>query len=303
VLDNPIVLEPDVVPRVWGGHRFSQEFGRTLGDEPVGESWEVHGNLNVPGSDLTLDQLVEKYGVDLVGQAVDPSDGFPLLTKWLDCKAWLSVQVHPDDTLAREFTGLHGARGKTEAWYVHRATKDAELIHGLSEQATLEELESAEGEDLVSLLNKVRPREGQLLFTPAGLVHALGPGNLIYEVQQSCDLTYRFYDWGRPREVHRDKALECVKRSVPESETSSTDRLTCRYFDIELLREAQSWTVSEQSFQILAATEGGSHLRWESGSMEFDPGQSVLLPAGLGEVELKGVVQEPVIRVKVPARL
>lgn len=284
-----------MVPRVWGGERLAEEFGRQLPPEPVGESWEIHGDLKVSGSDQTLDQLVKEQGTDLLGTGVDSSAGFPLLTKWLDCKAWLSVQVHPDDELAREFTGDPKARGKTEAWYVHKAGEEAELIHGLSEGAKPEELERAEGEDILPLLSRFRPQSGQMLFTPAGVVHALGPGNLIYEVQQSCDLTYRFYDWGRDREIHPEKAAQCVKRSRPTTGEVSRRSLSCAYFSMELVQGPVCWEVGAESFQIVAATTEGK-LEWDSGSTTLQAGQSVLLPAGLGFVE----VGSTFLRVGVP---
>ena len=194
MIDKPILLEPRVVPRVWGGRKLATEFGRDLGSEPVGESWEIHGELRVEGDSTTLDELVETHGQGLLGRGCDPEAGFPLLMKWLDCKAWLSVQVHPDDELAREFTASPQARGKTEAWYVHKAEPDAELIHGLADGVGPEQLKDTDGEQIVSLLKRVRPDQGQMLYTSAGVVHALGPGNLIYEVQQSCDISKWFCD-------------------------------------------------------------------------------------------------------------
>ena len=285
---EPIFLEAKMVPRVWGGERLAEEFGRELPSEPIGESWEIHGDLRVEGSDKTLDQLVREQGEALLGTRVDGSAGFPLLTKWLDCKAWLSVQVHPDDELAREFTGDPQARGKTEAWYVHKADENAELIHGLSEGVSPGQLEGAEGEAILPLLSRFRPHPGQLLFTAAGEVHALGPGNLIYEVQQSCDLTYRFYDWGRDREIHPDRAAQCVKRSRPTNGRVSERLLSCPYFQMELVQGPERWEVGPESFQILAATTE-VRLGWADGETTLRPGQSVLLPAGLGVVEVGGI--------------
>jgi mannose-6-phosphate isomerase len=288
VTNEPIFVEPRMVPRVWGGQRLAEEFGRELPDEAVGESWEIHGDLKVSGTDRTLDQLVEEFGQELLGSRVSAAAGFPLLTKWLDCRAWLSVQVHPDDALAREFTGDSKARGKTEAWYVHKASDDAELIHGLREGVKPAEVGGLDDEAILGLLRRIRPTEGQMLFTPAGQVHALGPGNLIYEVQQSCDLTYRFYDWGRDREIHPEKASECVKRSVPTSATVSPNSLQCEYFRMELFQGREQWEVSSDSFQIVATTTE-SKLSWANGSRQLSAGQSVLLPAGLGQVKLEGV--------------
>jgi len=287
VIKEPLFVEAKLEPRVWGGRRLAGAFGRELPDGPVGESWEIHGDLRVIGLDRTLDQLVEELGSALVGTRVDSSAGFPLLTKWLDCQAWLSVQVHPDDDLAREFTGDPRARGKTEAWYVHQAGDEAELIHGLAADVEAEQLRMARGEAILPLLSRFVPRAGQLLFTPAGQVHALGPGTLIYEVQQSCDLTYRFYDWGRDRELHLEKAVDCVLRSELVSSTISERSLSCPYFCMELVEGPLKWEVPPESFQILAATVD-SELEWSGGSTLLRAGQSVLLPAGLGQVEAEG---------------
>ena len=297
---QPLFLEPRIVPRVWGGDRLAAEFGRTLPDEAVGESWEVHGELRVLGTQESLDQMVNRLGQDLLGTRVDPAAGFPLLTKWLDCRDWLSVQVHPDDDLAREFTGDPEARGKTEAWYVHRASEEAELIHGLAEGVKAEQLSVAQGEEFLPLLRRFHPHPGQLLFTAAGVVHALGPGALIFEVQQSCDMTYRFYDWGREREIHPERAAECVKRSKPTEAELADDRITCPFFDFEVLRALEAWEVGEESFQILATTQTGARLAWKDGEASLGAGQSVLLPAGLGAVELQGEMKEPCLRVRVP---
>ena len=277
-----------MVSRVWGGRRLADEFEREISsEEPIGESWEIHGELTVAGTDTTLDQLVCDYGQSLLGSKVDGSAGFPLLTKWLDCKAWLSVQVHPDDALAREFTKEPKARGKTEAWYVHRVYDEAELIHDLKDGVTAEQLSAAKGEQVLPLLARFKPRQGQLLFTPAGVIHALGPGNLIYEVQQSCDITYRIYDWGRDREIHPELSIECAKRARRTPSEVKPDSLSCEFFEMALIEGPHRWEVTAESFQIVATTED-STLRWSDGTVLLKAGQSVLLPAGLGSVELDG---------------
>ena len=301
MLDAPVFLEPRIVPRVWGGDRLASEFGREIGSEPVGESWEVHGDLKVKGTDKTLDQLTAVHGDHLVGRSIDPSEGFPLLTKWLDCRAWLSVQVHPDDLLAREFTGNPEARGKTEAWYVHRTADDSELIHGLADGVLPKELSGVKGEAVLPLLNKIKPEQGSLLHTPAGVVHALGPGNFIYEVQQSCDLTYRFFDWGRDREIHVDKFLKCLKDAQSGFGVAMSDKLICPFFEMELIREKRDWRVSHHSFEILAATSEQVELSWDGGSATLEPGCSVVLPAILGKVSVAGEFKEPVIKIGSPA--
>ena len=260
----------------------------------MGESWEIHGDLKVIGLDKTLNQLVTEHGQDFLGENVEGAE-FPLLTKWLDCGAWLSVQVHPDDALARELTNDPKARGKTEAWYVHKASDEAELIHGLQDEVTVNQVAEAQGEAILPLLSRFKPTSGQLLFTPAGQVHALGPGNLIYEVQQSCDLTYRFYDWGRDREIHPDLAAECVKRAVATPASFSTNALECEYFRMETVQGPAQWDVSSDSFQIVA-TLSDATLKWDGQTQDIKAGQSLLLPAGLGKVQMDGAF----LKVSVP---
>lgn len=285
-LDSPLFLEPSLISRVWGGDALGREFGRVLESSTIGESWEVHGDLQVRGQEATLDQLVVRYGSDLVGTRVDPAGGFPLLTKWLDCREWLSVQVHPDDALAQRHTGDPQARGKTEAWYVHKVGPNAELIHGLADGVKADQVGRAEDDDLVPLLRRFRPHEGQMLYTAAGVIHALGPDNLIYEVQQSCDITYRFYDWGRPREVHRELAQECLEQAEPTPGKVTDTEILCPYFHMRRLAGDRRVQISSESFAILAFT-GRMQLAWPSGRVRVDPGQSVVLPANLGEVHLE----------------
>ena len=300
MIEAPIFLEPRLFPRVWGGDRLAREFGRTLGEEPVGESWEIHGDLLVEGSGQTLDQLCREHGEQLLGRAVEFSGSFPILTKWLDCKAWLSVQVHPDDALARELTGDPGARGKTEAWYVHRADSEAQLIHGLAPGVTASQLREPRGESIVELLSRHSSQAGDLLFTAAGVVHALGPGNFIYEVQQSCDLTYRFYDWGRDREVHPEKAARCAEEAVDSGGRVDETSLSCPYFRMQVVTGETGFELDGCSFEIIATTSAAVDLRWSGGQRTLPPGTSVLLPANLGQVELGGEISQPVLRIGVP---
>ena len=292
VLDRPLFLEPKAEYRVWGGRRLHDDLGRQLPDGTHGESWEIHGDLRVaegPALGRTLDSLVAEFGQQLLGSRADAAEKtFPLLTKWLDCRDWLSVQVHPDDPLSRELTGDHSQRGKSEAWYVAQVEPDAQLIHGLADGTSASALLAADGKAMLPLLGYQTPDQGSLLYTGAGTVHALGPGFLIYEVQQSSDLTYRLYDWERDRPIHPAESKRCILESVSPPCQQTPQGLICPYFEIEILTAPQTLTVEEESFTILAAVEGAWELSGDFGRHDLTYGQTVLLPAALGRVTLEG---------------
>ena len=305
MLDQPISLRPKMVPRIWGGHRLSELFGRPESSESIGESWEVHGELEVTTEAFegrTLDDLVREFGSQLLGTRLGEAERFPLLGKWLDCRDWLSVQVHPDDALARELTGDPQATGKNEAWYVHSLGPGAELIHGTKDSVAPETLKRLTGDQILQHVRRVRPEIGELLFTPAGMVHALGPGALLYEIQQSSNLTYRFYDWGRDRELHPEKAGECASRINLCSHTQSHGSLSCPHFGIEVLRENLSWNRDESTFEILVAAGSGGRLLGAFGEHHFATGESLLIPAGIGGLEVNASPDCPILRIGIPEK-
>lgn len=289
-LDHPLALEPLAQSRVWGGRRIAEMFGRELPEGAIGESWEIHGQLPVTCGALagcTLDSLVSRYGERLLGRRGQASETFPLLTKWLDCKDWLSVQVHPDDNLARELTGQPNARGKSEAWYVVAAEAGASLIHDWKSTPP-QSVEQLSSRDVLDLVQQLSPPPGSLLFTGAGTVHALGPGFLIYEVQQSSDLTYRLYDWERDRPVHPEASWRCVQEAQSIEARQDERGLSCRYFEIEILDGDTTLRLDGESFAIVAAVQGGWRLEGEFATVELVLGASALLPAYLGSVRASG---------------
>ena len=288
--DYPLVLTPKPETRVWGGRRIAELFGRELPPGPIGESWEIHGDLSVAQGALagrTLDSLVAEYGVRLLGRRGKGESSFPLLTKWLDCKDWLSVQVHPDDRLARELTGSADARGKSEAWYVAQVDPNARLIHGWK-AGTPTNPDRLDNDGILQLVEQRSPAPGSLLFTGAGTVHALGPGFLIYEAQQSSDLTYRLYDWGRDRPVHPEESWRCISEVSSIAVRQDKSKVSCRYFEIETINDACELDLQGESFAILAAVQGAWQLEGEFGAMALAYGDTVLLPAHLGAVSLAG---------------
>ena len=284
-MSYPLLLEPRPVERVWGGQALLENFGRGKPGIRLGESWEVFGELpvvNGPWAGRSLDSLCDELGPRLLGE-VTPEGGFPLLGKWLDCSDWLSVQVHPDDQLAKELTGDPRARGKSECWYVHRTTPQAKLVHGwLAEQ---------EGPDIESRLVYREPRQGEFLVTPAGTVHALGPGLLIFEIQQSSDLTYRIYDWGRDRPLHPQEFQRCLQASTPpqpldRGEVLGSLEVETPFFLVEKCQGPCAWSVAPHSFEWLTVLDSTAEVCSNGVTLVLKPGDSVVLPASLGPIEV-----------------
>ncbi|MBO5117940.1 MAG: class I mannose-6-phosphate isomerase [Treponema sp.] len=168
---------------------------------------------------------------------------YPLLVKVIQADDTLSIQVHPDDELAIKLEG-EGNRGKTECWYVLDAAPDAKLVYGIKENATKEELAKAiEESKLDPYLEFVNVKKGDFIFIPAGTVHAIGAGLRLMEVQQSCDLTYRFYDWGRGREVHIEKGLAVIKQEEMIPVAPMPQEFDCKYFTLEVKDVKGGWSM------------------------------------------------------------
>ena len=168
---------------------------------------------------------------------------YPLLVKVIQADDTLSIQVHPDDELAIKLEG-EGNRGKTECWYVLDAAPDAKLVYGIKENATKEELAKAiEESKLDPYLEFVNVKKGDFIFIPAGTVHAIGAGLRLMEVQQSCDLTYRLYDWGRGREVHIEKGLAVIKQEEMIPVAPMPQEFDCKYFTLEVKDVKGGWSM------------------------------------------------------------
>ena len=224
----PLSFEPVYKDYIWGGRNLGTKLGRKIPPGIVAESWEVaahpHGQSKVASGPLAgypLDALTERLGERLMGQAAG-SPNFPLLVKLLDSTRWLSVQVHPDDTYAREHAG---ELGKTELWVILHAEPGAELIYGLKAGVDREQLSQAAADGAIEpLLHCVSIRAGDAIYLPAGTVHALGPGAIVAEIQQNSDTTYRLYDWGRTgtdgtaRPLHIRQALDVIDWRMTELE-------------------------------------------------------------------------------------
>lgn len=300
-------LSPLPMERLWGGDKLGKFYNKNCA-EGTGETWELsvrEKEKSVVSNGIfkgkTLYELIDE-DKSLMGTRFAGGE-FPLLIKFIDAADDLSVQVHPDDEYAAR---VENDVGKTEMWHIVEAEPGAKLVYGLGKGVTPEDFALAvrSGETL-SALNQIEVHAGETYFIPAGLVHAIGGGILLAEVQQNCDLTYRVYDFdrldksGKPRELHTEKAIECVKCFSHEDidairfESGSRGGETladCRYFKVKRLgiSSKRKISVTEESFVHLLCISGGGKLIYEDEEYEICRGDSYFLPAGLGDLSLEG---------------
>jgi len=303
-------------PVLWGGHRLEAFKRLPACDEPIGESWELSA---VPGREsvvaegddkgLTLTQLVERYGADLVGEEVYRSYGnkFPLLIKFIDAKRDLSIQVHPDDALAQR---LHGSLGKTEMWYIIQADEGSKILTGFERPMSPEEYERRVADNtIVDVIHATASKPGDVFFIPAGQIHAICAGNLLAEIQQSSDITYRVYDYdrrdadGNPRELHTEQAREALNYQVFDSlvdytavpEPGVTPLVTCREFDVRRVDFNDGYGLElppRHSFVVLMCLAGEAVLTAEDMKpVTLRQGETALVPATVNKVEMTGHAQ------------
>ena len=311
----PLKFKPRLKERIWGGQKLlAKKSARVDKSKPYGESWDiscVKGDLSVAANGMlkgnNLQELIEVYMGDLVGDKIYEKFGleFPLLIKTLDCNDVLSVQVHPDDALAEE---RHNSFGKTEMWFVTACEPGASIYIGFSDPEITREkyLDAVSGGYLPSLLNKVEVKAGDAFFIPAGMVHALGKGVEVVEIQQTSDITYRIYDWdrvgadGKPRELHTALAVdaidfgrkpeECIKKCSAVA-GESVEVASCEYFTTNLLTvdgRVEKDCARLDSFVIYMCIGGEMQLETEGGTETLKDGDTVLIPAELNDVTLTG---------------
>ncbi|HEX8336806.1 MAG TPA: type I phosphomannose isomerase catalytic subunit [Pyrinomonadaceae bacterium] len=293
-------LEPQYRERVWGGRRLK------AADPPVGEAWVAFGESRVGEgghAGRTVAELAGEYGAQLLGRRVAETYGtrFPLLVKLLDCADWLSVQVHPDDEQAERLVGP-GEFGKSEAWYFIEAEPGATIYAGIRPGTSGGKLAAAiRGGRVLEVAQRLEVKAGETVYIPAGTLHSLGPGLLLYEVQQSSDTTYRVYDWDRPasagRKLHVEESVAVTDprkgaavRPAPElSGTASTAALVCPYFELEVVRldvEALDGDTGGETFHVLTVTEGGVELSSEGESVRLSRYETALVAGGAGSYKL-----------------
>ena len=300
----PLKFQPILKDKIWGGQKLQQILNKPTSSTEAGESWEisdVEGDTSVVSNGTmagtSLKSLMELHTTDLLGHKNFQQFGtkFPLLIKFIDAKSDLSVQLHPNDTLAK---ARHNSFGKTEMWYVVQADPDSNLIVGFNQPMTKElYLKHLEAKTLEGILNFDKVEAGDTYFIEVGRIHAIGAGVLLAEIQQTSDVTYRVYDWdrvdskGNHRELHNDIALEAFDFDMPDNyrvnysrdAQTSTELVSCPYFTTNVLEVKTSLLVenNHDSFMIYMCVEGSAIVKIEGHQTEFSKGETVLIPAGI----------------------
>ena len=336
-LDTPLLLAPDFKEKIWGREELdplypSEDLGpsgalagnragaeRESGLPQIGEAWLTGENatfLSGSVAGMTLGEVFRRWPLELCGSKWK-HDYFPFLAKFLFTSDWLSMQVHPDDGYAARH---EKSRGKTEAWYFIECDQDAEIALALPPGTSRDALEDACREArLLQLATRFSPRPDEAVFVPAGTLHALGPGVVLFEVSETSDVTYRLDDYarldgrGRPRTLHLDRGLETTRLDAPAlrdlrkiqlSEPFGWRRwaVACPYFAVEELgvRNPHIFTASSDRMECLAVTGGGGRVEIQAGWLAYRPGQTWVVPPGSAPYRL--VPEEPsrLIRFYVP---
>ncbi|MBU2928500.1 type I phosphomannose isomerase catalytic subunit [Winogradskyella psychrotolerans] len=306
----PLKFQPILKDKIWGGEKLNQYFNKDSNSKDLGESWEISTVPNdvsvVDNGELkgqSLQQLVNTYKSDFLGEKNWKRFGnaFPLLIKFIDAKEDLSIQLHPNDELAKK---RHNSFGKTEMWYVMQADKDANLIVGFKgevDKATY--LKHLENNTLTEILNFDTVKEGDTYFIEAGRVHAIGAGVLLAEIQQTSDVTYRVYDWdrvddeGNARELHNDIAIDAFdfdmendfRIDYPKEKNVSNGMVSCPFFTtnfIELTSEIDIENTHD-SFMIYMCVDGDVEVSAAGFSERIPKGETILMPADIKNFKLK----------------
>ncbi|MDP9017209.1 MAG: class I mannose-6-phosphate isomerase [Candidatus Eremiobacteraeota bacterium] len=319
----PYVIQPKTVPAIWGGNALVKQFGKPGSPtSALGESWECWDENRIENGPLagtSIAQLRSELGQRFLGN-LDAGQLFPILTKIIDARGALSVQVHPDDAYAQRVE--HQRNGKTECWYVLDAQAGAELVLGWNKDTTREEYERrvADG-SLGEILRRVPVQRGDAFYLPAGTLHAIGAGIVIFETQQASDLTYRIFDWnrvdadGKARELHVQKAGDvldfhkCTAGAIDELryQFEGLDR-TALIADPRFLVERLHLTQSVQTIHtegrplIFMALAHGLELASDDGTAHLRPYQTALVPADAGRVRVSSQTATTAMFVTPPAR-
>ncbi len=306
----PLQFEPIFKEKIWGGNKLKTQFNKSISSKNTGESWElsaVKGDISIVSNGdfkgKLLTELIELYPNEILGTNVFERFGsqFPLLFKFLDAKEDLSIQVHPNDELARE---RHNSFGKTEMWYIMQADKNARIIIGFKENSNKEEyLENLENKKLSTILNEIEVGEGDVFFIETGTVHSIGAGIVIAEIQQTSDVTYRIYDFdrkdenGNKRELHIDLALDAINYQKIETQkiyfkepNQLNNVVDCPYFTTNFipLTETLKMQKSGTSFTTYMCVEGEFNIEINGVIYHYKKGDTVLVPAALKEFVLTG---------------
>lgn len=306
----PLQFEPILKERIWGGEKLKTILNKPIVSKITGESWElstVEGDVSIVANGelkgKSLMELINETPNEILGTEVYKRFGkqFPLLFKYLDAREDLSIQVHPNDKLAKE---RHNSFGKTEMWYVTQADADARIIVGFKEDSSKEEyLKHLNDKSLVSILDTVKAKPGDVFFLETGTVHAIGAGLVVAEIQQTSDITYRIYDFdrkdaqGNTRELHVDLALDAINynkvdtQKKYEAKTNTSNVVVdCPYFTTNFIPLENKVEVSKSgtSFTVYMCIEGSFEIEFEGFNQSYKKGDTVLVPAEINAFILNG---------------
>jgi len=308
----PLKFKTIFKDKIWGGQKIKTYLHKDFGNLPnCGETWEISGVKSdvsiVDGGALngeSLADLLEQYGADLVGEKVYKHFGniFPLLVKFIDANEDLSIQVHPNDELAKK---RHNSFGKTEMWYIIESDPGSTLIAGFNKELTQEEyLEKFNSGHLMDILNRETANEGDVFFLPAGRVHTIGAGLLLAEIQQTSDITYRIYDFdrvdanGNKRELHTEEALAAIdykyygnyKTKYTPEKNETVELVSCPYFTTNVLDATESTNKDYSnldSFVIHVCLAGAYTIKYNGETYPVKMGECILLPKTIDKIELE----------------
>lgn len=306
----PLQFDAILKERIWGGTKLKTYLNKPITSQITGESWEistVENDVSVIANGIlkgkSLNELIEKLPEQILGKKVYRQFGkqFPLLFKYLDAREDLSIQVHPNDKLAKE---RHNSFGKTEMWYVMQADKDAKLIVGFKEKSSQKNyLENLKNKTLSSILDTKKVKKGDVFFLETGTVHAIGAGTVVAEIQQTSDITYRINDfdrvdaYGNTRELHTDLALEAINYNLVNAEKKYLNKrnisnkiIDCQYFTTNFIPLDGSIEISKNgdSFTVYMCVEGNFELEYNEEMYSYQLGDTILIPAEMNQFTIKG---------------
>jgi len=307
----PLKFKPILKERLWGGTKLRDVLGKPISSEITGESWEisaVDGDVSMVSNGLfsgtSLKHLIADCAISLLGESVFERFGaeFPILIKFIDAKKDLSIQLHPNDELAKE---RHNSFGKTEMWYIMDADSDANLIVGFNKDVSKEEFsKSLEDNTLLDLLNYEQVKEGDTFFINTGKIHAIGAGVLLAEIQQTSDVTYRVFDFNRKdkdgnyRELHTELALDAIdyektddfKVAYSKEMNTVNPMVDSPYFKtnfLELTENLHLDVKTRDSFTIYLCVGGSATVENDFGSAQVDKGETILVSANSTRIHIK----------------
>jgi mannose-6-phosphate isomerase len=306
----PLQFQPILKDRIWGGEKLKTVLNKPITSKITGESWEistVDGDVSVIENGIfkgqSLNDIISEFPIEILGTAVYHQFGkqFPLLFKYLDAREDLSIQVHPNDELAKK---RHHSFGKTEMWFIMQADVNARIIVGFKEKSTPESyLQNLANKTLTSILNEITVKSGDVFFLETGTVHAIGAGMVVAEIQQTSDITYRLYDFdrkdadGNTRELHVDLALDAInynsfetKKEYTKATNTSNSVVDCPYFTTNFIPLDGNLAIKNdgKSFKVYMCVEGNFKITMDDFTKTYQKGDTVLIPAAVNQFVLGG---------------